>query len=257
MMDRKIKNNLFLTAFDWLIKEKKVSSQKELAEKIGVSPNTITRIKNYVVTVSDDTLRQMDEAFGHVFNMAYFRGESNYMLKDNDGNQHESTRVIDVDRQSRLKIVFEYLRQHGMAHTQKDFADALGKAEETISRAFNGDEKALTNNLMLQITVAFPGVFNIDWLLSGDGEMLIHRGSPSIVGMDVSSYINAIIAAKQETIDSQKSDLATKDALIKSLQETNKDLRARIYELEHAETLKKYPFEVGVSDPTDKHQPTV
>lgn len=159
-----------------------------------------------------------------------------------------------MNRQERLKAVYEHLRQNGMVHTQKDFADALGKAEGTMSKAFKGDEKALTNNLMLQITVAFPGVFNVDWLLSGDGDMCVTPKIKTIESLDPGSIFNSMLAAKQETIDVLKNDIATKEAYIKDLQQSNKELRARIYALEHADDLKKYPFDLGVSDPTEDHQ---
>ena len=78
-----------------------------------------------------------------------------------------------MDRKNRLKEAYKYLQSIGKIHTQKGFADALGKAEGTISRAFNGDEKALTDNLFVQITLSFPGLFNLDYLLTGEGSLLV------------------------------------------------------------------------------------
>ena len=78
-----------------------------------------------------------------------------------------------MDRKNRLKEAYKYLQSIGKIHTQKGFADALGKAEGTISRAFNGDEKALTDNLFVQITMSFPGLFNLDYLLTGEGPFAV------------------------------------------------------------------------------------
>lgn len=84
-MDKKMKNNLFMVAVDHLYKEKLVDSQKSLAEKIGISEAALSRIKNGTKTVSDETLRKMNAAFGGIFNMAYFRGESTkFQIEDVD-----------------------------------------------------------------------------------------------------------------------------------------------------------------------------
>lgn len=88
-MDKKMKNNLFMVAVDHLFKEGLVDSQKSLAEKIGISEAALSRIKNGTKTVSDDTLRKMNAAFGGIFNMAYFRAGEGCLLANgqqmNDG----------------------------------------------------------------------------------------------------------------------------------------------------------------------------
>ena len=79
-MDKKKKNVFFMVAVDYIFKEGLVDSQKTLAEKIGISEAALSRIKNGTKTVSDETLRKMNAAFGSIFNMAYFRGESTKLL---------------------------------------------------------------------------------------------------------------------------------------------------------------------------------
>ena len=81
-----------------------------------------------------------------------------------------------MNRKDRLREVYEYLRNNGFVHTQKAFADALGKAEGTMSKAFKGDEKSLTDNLFVQVTLAFPNIFNINYLLTGEGTLLAVDG---------------------------------------------------------------------------------
>ena len=80
------KNDVFMIAFDYLVKEKKVKSQKQLAEKIGVSQNTITRIKKHEVEVSDDTIRALVNSFDGLFNMDYFRGRSVFLTNEDLGD---------------------------------------------------------------------------------------------------------------------------------------------------------------------------
>lgn len=87
-MDDNLKNNLFLVAVDHLFKEKLVNSQKDLAQKVGITETSLSRIKKGQRVVSDETLRKMNEAFGHIFNMAYFRGRSTKLLIE-DANYYD------------------------------------------------------------------------------------------------------------------------------------------------------------------------
>lgn len=79
-IERELKNSLFMVAVDYLFREKVVDSQKEFCERIGITAPTLSRIKSNDTTVSDATIRKMNEEFGGRFNMAYFRGESTYYL---------------------------------------------------------------------------------------------------------------------------------------------------------------------------------
>lgn len=110
-MDDNLKNNLFLVAVDHLFREKLVNSQKDLAKKIGITETSLSRIKKGQRVVSDDTLRKMNEAFGHIFNMAYFRGRSTKLL------------IADVN----------YYEQHPHEDTLRDFDHALQKQSEPSS----------------------------------------------------------------------------------------------------------------------------
>jgi transcriptional regulator with XRE-family HTH domain len=79
-IERKLKNSLFLVAVDYLFREKIVESQKEFCKRIGITAPTLSRIKSNETTVSDNTIRKMNDEFDGRFNMAYFRGESQYFL---------------------------------------------------------------------------------------------------------------------------------------------------------------------------------
>ena len=82
IQSNKTKNELFFDAVDYLFRHQKVTSQQELAEKIGISPSAFSRIKSGLNKVSDDTLVKMNNAFDGIFNMPYFRGDSNWLLVD-------------------------------------------------------------------------------------------------------------------------------------------------------------------------------
>lgn len=71
-----------------------------------------------------------------------------------------------------MKEAFEYLRSTGKAHIQQDIANKMGISKTNVSRVFNGDGKYLTKNFLHRFNEAYGNVFNYDWLLTGDGEML-------------------------------------------------------------------------------------
>ena len=77
-----------------------------------------------------------------------------------------------VSREKRLHEVFEHLRKFFGIHTQTDFAVALKYSRVYISSALNGNEKNLTDKLFENICEAYPGVFNLHYLLTGDGQLL-------------------------------------------------------------------------------------
>jgi transcriptional regulator with XRE-family HTH domain len=79
----RLSNELFAKALDWLYANGKVKDQKELAAKTGITETTISRILNdKVKKPSEDTLRKINNAFGGIFNMEYFRGKNIHMIAD-------------------------------------------------------------------------------------------------------------------------------------------------------------------------------
>lgn len=76
------------------------------------------------------------------------------------------------ERQKRLKEVYEYLRANYGIHTQEDFANSLHKSRNAITLALNGNEKYLTGNLFKSIREAYPGIFNLNYLMTGEGTLL-------------------------------------------------------------------------------------
>lgn len=91
-----------------------------------------------------------------------------------------------MERVDRFKKAFEYLRYNGLATTQLDVAKKMGSQRSNISSALNGNERYLTDNLLAKFNEAFGGVFNVNWLITGEGSML--KGSPPTI-LPVASYI--------------------------------------------------------------------
>ncbi len=74
------KNERFFVAVDYLFREKLVKNQKDLSQKLDITETSLSRIKKGKRNVSDETLRRMNEAFGGIFDMRYFRGQSDHFL---------------------------------------------------------------------------------------------------------------------------------------------------------------------------------
>lgn len=73
--------NNFARVVDWLRLNGKIKNQKELAERIGTTATTISRIKiGFVKRADEETLSKFNAIFGDIINIAYLRGESNVML---------------------------------------------------------------------------------------------------------------------------------------------------------------------------------
>ena len=80
-----------------------------------------------------------------------------------------------LERQKRLNEVYDYLHSNKGIHTKAGFADAIKYARAYVSSALNGNEKYLTDKLFRSICGAFPETFNLDYLLNGDGRLLLEE----------------------------------------------------------------------------------
>ena len=86
----------------------------------------------------------------------------------------------DYKRAERLDKVYKHLFckcNYGI-NSQTAMADYLGVSRTGLSAAFNGNKKNLTDNLFKKICAAFPGVFNLNYLLKGEGELLASTTPP-------------------------------------------------------------------------------
>ena len=76
-----------------------------------------------------------------------------------------------MERQKRLNEVYQYLRQHRGIHTKSDFAESVHYGRTSMSAALNGNESYLTDSLFKNICDAFPQTFNLQYLLTGEGQL--------------------------------------------------------------------------------------
>lgn len=183
-----------------------------------------------------------------------------------------------TSKQDRLKQVYDHLREFFGIHTQIDFANAIRITRPALSSAMNGNEAYLTKNLFQKICAAFPGVFNIDYLLNGDGVLLTHEEDAKtetirmedkmrspLVDIDgiVNKAVEIAVSAKDETINVLKSQvtdlriqLVEKDKTIEDKNNIIAMLKQRLAEMEAVhDNFEKYPFPTGVAD-KNEYEPT-
>ena len=192
------RNHIFAAAIDELRRrEGKKLSQKEIADRMGVTEDTVSRIMRLHNQVTEDIITRLQTASGCVFNLQWLRGESDVMLAadvDNKpipaaDNLHESTHI---DQGSLMNATIA-AQQTSIESLKRE----LAKTEESAKRE---------------------------------------------------------LAAKEETVSALRGQLATKDALIESLQQQVSDLRAALAEQQKKDSLGNYPFTPGVADEGKKAQ---
>lgn len=159
-----------------------------------------------------------------------------------------------LDRQKRLNEVYEHLHNHFGVHTKGEFADIIKYARAYISSAINGNEKYLTDKLFMNICEAYPGVFNLDYLLTGNGQLLTIQEEVKSEQIEKesnlqqpSSYIDKLIASLEKQVKDKDDQLADKDRIIKLLEQKIEVLEA-MQHLDSTNPLKDYPFAIGAAD---------
>lgn len=145
------------------------------------------------------------------------------------------------ERQKRLMEVYEHLRRFYGIHTKTGFAESLHYGRTSMSAAMNGDEKYLTDKLFANICDVYPGVFNLEYLLTGVGGLLADRETVTteeIVKnenlMDQAKMFDALLRSKDETIEELRGRVA-------DLKQQVADLRQQV-----ALMTKKEPLELPV-----------
>lgn len=169
------------------------------------------------------------------------------------------------ERQKRLIEVYDHLRRYFGIHTKTGFAEAIHYGRTSLSAAMNGDESYLTDNLFKNICDAYPDVFNLNYLLTGEGDLLTVKEDASneywenLVNpksqIDQGSIINAALAAKDETIKAKNETIESLRDTIDSLRRENAMLRQQLSKYQTEEMYEHHPFPGGVAE-MDEYQPT-
>ena len=155
-----------------------------------------------------------------------------------------------IERQKRLNEVYEHLHNHHGVHTKGGFADEIGYARAYVSSALNGNEDYLTDKLFKNICSTYKGVFNLDYLLTGEGDLLtveedVKSSDIENQPADIPDYVQRLcdeasrLSLRNEMLERQCENLIAElresreknDAFLKKLEKSKEDNDAMVAEL--------------------------
>ena len=149
-----------------------------------------------------------------------------------------------------MNAAFNYLRDHGYLHTQKDMADAIGSTAPNVSRMLKGDPKVLTDNICVRVQRSY-GCISANWLMHGEGEMLVvdeptRQDDPTLAAKNETiATLKAQLKDKDALLAEKDERIADKQALIDNLQEQVADLRRQLAACRSKEMMGDLPFKLG------------
>lgn len=161
-----------------------------------------------------------------------------------------------MDKKERMNAAFNYLRDHGYLHTQKDMADAIGSTAPNVSRMLKGDPKVLTDNICVRVQRSY-GCISANWLMHGEGEMLVaeeptEHDDPTLVAKNETiATLKAQLKDKDALLADKDGRIADKQALIDNLQEQVADLRRQLAACRSKELMSDLPFKFGTTGEGD------
>lgn len=85
----RLRNNIFAAAFDYIKRNTDIKTQKDLALRMGVTENTITRILKDRTEVTEDIITKLQTASGCIFNLQWLRGEDAFNMLASDAAEAE------------------------------------------------------------------------------------------------------------------------------------------------------------------------
>lgn len=186
----RIRNNIFAAALDELKRRGIVKNQKDLAQKMGVSEDTVSRIIKDRTDVSEDAISRLQTASGCIFNLQWLRGESNIMFAESvqekpqtNTNPHQSM-SIDVDFYH--KVLSDY--------------------------------STMVTDLRKDIEYYQQLVLDKDSILTINNEQVVTMRTQLVKLQTELDHIKNTLAAVRKNYDRQVNDLAQRDATIKLLQ---------------------------------------
>ena len=148
----RLRNNIFAAAFDFLKREKGIKTQKRLAELMGVSEDTITRILKDRCEVTEDIITKLQTASGCIFNLQWLRGEDPFhMLVEDLNNGMESSAISHEGVERNTSIDQSSLINAALAAKDETIAALREqiKAKDMVIQA----KEELIDSLRQQITL--------------------------------------------------------------------------------------------------------
>lgn len=138
----RLRNNIFAAAFDYMKREKGIKTQKQLAQLMGVSEDTITRILKDRCEVTEDIITKLQTASGCIFNLQWLRGEDAEPMLASDLIESQQQPVQGMPDQSSLVNALIAAKDDAIIALKRE----LSAKDETIKT--KDDQIAILQNLL-------------------------------------------------------------------------------------------------------------
>ena len=145
-------------------------------------------------------------------------------------------------RKKTLNEVYEHLHNHCGLHTKSDFADILEVRRAGLYSAMNGNEAYLTDSLFRKICTKYQGVFDINYLLTGKGKLLLEQTDkvkqPARRANDTEQ--KTLLSGIENLLDISSKQIKENEELRRQLQSSIDDLNNLVAELKSLRKVTRY-----------------
>lgn len=138
--------------------------------------------------------------------------------------------IEDKERAKRLNEVYRYLYANKGVVSQTLFASQIGVQRSALSAAMNGNKLYLTNNLFMKVCAAYPDTFDLDYLLTGEGSLLVDEGGAKVQDTD-SGELEALrsrVQILEEQVARQRQIIDHYESFVELLTRENRQLEQTI-----------------------------
>ena len=218
--------NRFARAINWLKDHGEVKSQKEMAEKMGTTETTISRIKKSKVCNPDDkTLRMFNSAYGHIINIDYLRGTSDTMLvkdltSDDEKINTDLHKSSQIDQSSMVNAIIA-----ATDTTVSSLKRELANKEESFNREMEQLKESHKRELADKETILAERAERIKFL--------------------------------EQQVKGLTADMADWKAQAAEWRKQCEILRVQLAQQQTKEVFGNYPFTIGAAEDASKAQPKV
>lgn len=138
--------------------------------------------------------------------------------------------IEDKERAKRLNEVYRYLYANKGVVSQTLFASQIGVQRSALSAAMNGNKLYLTNNLFMKVCAAYPDTFDLDYLLTGEGSLLVDEGGAKVPDTDSGelSALRSRVKILEEQVARQRQIIDHYESFVELLTRENRQLQKTI-----------------------------
>lgn len=153
-----------------------------------------------------------------------------------------------MDKKERFTKAYNYLRSEGIIVKQQNLAEKMGASRPNVSLALKGNTKVLTNNFLTRFCQAYPGTFNLEWLLSGEGEML-QKQEPVTAPIDKQQDALTYAAIEMGKMMAELSASINRvKQLEKEMKESIEQFRTMMNSIPKTEAMQHYDFGIAADN---------